>query len=251
MLHQSKAGQPPEMIWFRCTSWAAGTDFPEQVLPWGKLMYSYEGLAKINVEEDIYLSTPEFAIWLPPLTSHYSLALTNVNYVIIHVHKKLCDLLSTKVKTLKISEIVRAIIKDFSRRSINYPLDKADKNLATVLVEQLTFSENFDCFLPISEDNVIRTMTKKMLNRPEEIHTLKYWSDKLGLSERTLSRRFFSSTGINFNEWKLRRKVLLSITLLQEGKTVKYVSATLGYNDPSAFIAMFKKRMGISPGQLV
>ncbi|MFZ4832078.1 helix-turn-helix domain-containing protein [Rouxiella sp. Mn2063] len=71
------------------------------------------------------------------------------------------------------------------------------------------------------------------------------------MSEKTLSRRFSSSTGINFNEWKSRRKILLAISLLQEGKTVKYVSASLGYNDPSAFIAMFKKRMGIPPGQLV
>lgn len=250
MSYQNKTGQSPEMIWFRCAKWVAGTDFPENILPWGKLMYSCDGLAKINVEEKIYLSTPEFAIWLPPQSSHHSLALTNINYVIIHFKKDICDSLPSKIRTLKINGIVKEIIKDFSKREVDYPSSKADENLALVLVEQLALSEDFDCFLPISEDDVIKKITNKMLNDPNGVYSLKFWSNKLGLSERTLSRRFLYSTGINYNEWNLRRKVLLAIRLLQEGKTVKYVSTTLGYNDPSAFIAMFKKRMAVSPGQI-
>ncbi|MCH6039110.1 AraC family transcriptional regulator [Salmonella enterica] len=34
---------------------------------------------------------------------------------------------------------------------------------------------------------------------------------------------------------------------MQEGKAVKYVASTLGYNDPSAFIAMFRRQTGQSP----
>ncbi|MEX5715716.1 helix-turn-helix domain-containing protein [Serratia ureilytica] len=30
-------------------------------------------------------------------------------------------------------------------------------------------------------------------------------------------------------------------------KAVKYVASTLGYNDPSAFIAMFRRQTGQSP----
>lgn len=39
----------------------------------------------------------------------------------------------------------------------------------------------------------------------------------------------------------------MAMTLLQEGKAVKYVASTLGYNDPSAFIAMFRRQTGQSP----
>ncbi|MFZ4832079.1 AraC family ligand binding domain-containing protein [Rouxiella sp. Mn2063] len=164
MSHQNKSGQPPEMIWFRCASWVAGTNFPEQAFPWGKLMYSCDGLAKVNVEDDTYLSTPEFAIWLPPQTSHYSLSLTDIDYVIIHFHEKLCPLLPSKVAALRINGIAKEIIKEFSKRSINYPSNQADDNLATVLVEQLALSESFNCFLPISEDRVISKITQKMLD---------------------------------------------------------------------------------------
>lgn len=250
MSNRDKTGEPPESIWFRCAKWVAGTDFPDQSLHWGKLMYSCVGLVKINVNGDTYLSTPEFAVWLPPQTSHKSLALTNIEYVIIHFHEKLCSHLSCEVKTLKINGIIREIIKDFSRRSVGHPSSQADINLANVLGEQLALSDSFDCFLPLSEDEIIRKITQKMINQPDAVYTLKSWSDKIGLSERTLSRRFLLSTGINFNEWSIRRKVLLAISLLQEGKSVKYVSSSLGYHDPSAFIAMFRKRMGISPRQL-
>ncbi len=67
-------GEIPISIWFRNKSWPAGTQFPLQALPWGKLMYSMKGLAEINIENNIYLSTPEYAIWLPVNTEHESVA---------------------------------------------------------------------------------------------------------------------------------------------------------------------------------
>ncbi|HCR1107305.1 TPA: helix-turn-helix domain-containing protein [Klebsiella aerogenes] len=247
----NKTGQPPDSIWFRSAHWSAGTDFPENTLHWGKLMYSCKGLARITIKGNVYLSTPEFAIWLPAHTSHHSIAFTEIEYAIIHVHEKLCKQLPTEVETLKINGIIKEIIKDFSRRSVGHISSVTDINLANVLIEQLALCESFNCFLPLSEDSIISKITKKMIDEPDGLYTLKNWSDNIGLSERTLSRRFLSSTGINFNEWKLRRKVLLAISLLQEGKSVKYVSSCLGYHDPSAFIAMFRLRMGITPGQLV
>lgn len=78
-------GEIPISIWFRNKSWPAGTQFPLQALPWGKLMYSMKGLAEINIEDNIYLSTPEYAIWLPVNTEHESVAKSAIDYVILHV----------------------------------------------------------------------------------------------------------------------------------------------------------------------
>jgi AraC-like DNA-binding protein len=36
--------------------------------------------------------------------------------------------------------------------------------------------------------------------------------------------------------------------LLQKGKPVKFISHFLGYSSPSAFIAMFRREMGCTPG---
>lgn len=115
------------------------------------------------------------------------------------------------------------------------------------MLEQLALSERFDSYLPLGSDDVVKIMTEKMSAAPHDLNTLTQWSGMLGLSERTLSRRFLAATGISFNEWKLRSKTLMAMTLLQEGKAVKYVASTLGYNDPSAFIAMFRRQTGQSP----
>ncbi|MBH3136316.1 helix-turn-helix transcriptional regulator [Serratia marcescens] len=240
-------GEIPISIWFRNKSWPAGTQFPLQALPWGKLMYSMKGLAEINIEDNIYLSTPEYAIWLPVNTEHESVAKSAIDYVILHVSPPLCQSLPSKPQTLRLNKIVKAVLADFSERRIGYPHTPQDQTLVTALLEQLALSERFDSYLPLGSDDVIKIMTEKMSAASHDFNTLTQWSGMLGLSERTLSRRFLDATGISFNEWKLRSKTLMAMTLLQEGRAVKYVASTLGYHDPSAFIAMFRRQTGQSP----
>ncbi|WP_193160112.1 AraC family transcriptional regulator [Serratia ureilytica] len=240
-------GEAPISIWFRNKSWPAGTHFPLQALPWGKLMYSMKGLVEIKIENNIYLSTPEYAIWLPVNTEHESVAKSAINYVILHVSPSLCQSLPSKPQTLRLNKVAKAVLADFSERHIGYPQTSQDQTLVTALLEQLALSERFDSYLPLGSDDVIKIMTEKMSAAPHHLNTLAQWSGMLGLSERTLSRRFLAATGISFNEWKLRSKTLTAMTLLQEGRAVKYVASTLGYNDPSAFIAMFRRQTGQSP----
>ena len=67
------------------------------------------------------------------------------------------------------------------------------------------------------------------------------------MSTRSFERHFKSQTGISFGQW-LRRLVLLkAIKLLQAGYSVKKTALHLGYRNTSAFTAMFRRELGLSP----
>ncbi len=79
--------------------------------------------------------------------------------------------------------------------------------------------------------------------------SLKSWAHKVHSTERTLARHCQSELGMSFTEWRLRMRYLHAMQLLEQGKAVKEVALTLGYNQASPFISMFKKYAGQTPEQ--
>ncbi len=69
------------------------------------------------------------------------------------------------------------------------------------------------------------------------------------MTERTLARYAKKELGMSIHEWRQRLKVMTSLTLLNQGKTVESIALDLGYSNASSFIQMFKRWMHISPDQ--
>jgi AraC-like DNA-binding protein len=54
---------------------------------------------------------------------------------------------------------------------------------------------------------------------------------------------------MTFGRWRQQLHVLIALRLLSAGSSVQTVSQDLGYESPSAFIAMFKKSLGKPPAR--
>ena len=70
---------------------------------------------------------------------------------------------------------------------------------------------------------------------------------ELGMSERSFRRWFLADVGASFTRWHQQQLVDRAIERLHRGDSVKCVAADLGYASTSAFIAMFKRVMNVSP----
>jgi AraC-like DNA-binding protein len=71
-----------------------------------------------------------------------------------------------------------------------------------------------------------------------------------GLARRTLERRFREETGMSFGMWRQKARLLDSIRLLAEGRSVTETALECGYASVSAFIAAFRSTFGHTPGRL-
>ncbi|UGA40541.1 helix-turn-helix domain-containing protein [Chromobacterium haemolyticum] len=61
---------------------------------------------------------------------------------------------------------------------------------------------------------------------------------------------FQQQTGLGFSAWRRQLKIMEASRLLAEGESVSRVATELGYAQDSAFIAMFRRHAGLTPGQL-
>jgi len=71
----------------------------------------------------------------------------------------------------------------------------------------------------------------------------------VGLSQRTLERRFEAETGMTLGRWRQQRRLLTGLELIAGGTTIAKASATAGYSTSSAYIAAFRKAFGVTPAR--
>ncbi len=243
-------GDEPKPVSFRTESYRSGTRFPLKVQPWGELLYALSGVCEIEVDGKRFLSPPSYGIWIPPGIPHEAWSREDMVYVTTYVAPDLCRSLPKTVRTLALSTLLKAILGDFSDRGVTLPTTPADRRLALVLVDQIGLAPQFDSYLPFAEDRLLAGIVDAFHADPGERRSLAEWARQIGVTERTLSRRWLSGFGISFNEWRLRLKLVRALSMLDGGAKVQEVARTLGYSDASAFIAMFRRMTGTSPSAL-
>ncbi len=68
-----------------------------------------------------------------------------------------------------------------------------------------------------------------------------------GASLRTFERLFADETGLSLAAWRRHSRLLTSLSLLAEGKSIGEVAHAVGYESTTAFSTAFKHCFGVSP----
>jgi len=103
--------------------------------------------------------------------------------------------------------------------------------------------------LPIPEDDRLKKIYKQLSTTPGDNRTLGEWGLEVGASGRTLARRYRIETGMSFGQWRQQLRILEALKRIGMQEPVTTVAIELGYDSPSAFISMFRKALGQTPGK--
>lgn len=244
-------GSEPGPISLRTLDFAAGTMFPPQRAPWGKLLFPVSGVADFTIAGKRYVSPPAYAIWIPPEVLHDSRTPHATRYASCYIRRDLCHGLPEIPSTLSLSPLIRAIVADFAARDVTYPTTAVDERLSLVLLDQLRLAPRHESYLPSSDDPLLSPVLSALRSAPGDRRSLAEWARAVNTTERTLSRRCRATLGLSFHAWRQRLKLVTALSLLEAGQPVKLVAHELGYSTTSAFISMFHQLTGMSPARMV
>lgn len=73
----------------------------------------------------------------------------------------------------------------------------------------------------------------------------------VGRSRRTIDRNFVQELGVTAGRWRRQQRWARAMALLADGIPVKDVALDVGYKSPSAFVAAFRREMGVTPKKLM
>jgi AraC-like DNA-binding protein/mannose-6-phosphate isomerase-like protein (cupin superfamily) len=212
-----------------------------------QLVYAADGVMRVSTVNATWVVPPQQAVWVPSGVEH---SMSNTNPIALrtlYLHPQAAAELPRSCCVLTIPPLLREMILYATALDQDYSPDSPEARLMSVIPDLLSTLEPEPLQLPLPVDRRLRTITDALIEEPAEKHSLANWAEHVGASERTLSRHFRSETGISFHEWRQRLHLLLAITHLSEGDSVTSVAYDLGYESPSAFIAMFRRKLGFPP----
>lgn len=102
--------------------------------------------------------------------------------------------------------------------------------------------------LPLPEDPRARRVADALLRDPADARTLAAFGKHAGASARTLARLFLAETGAPFGQWRAHLRLCAALSHLAVGVPVGDVAGRVGYASASAFVAAFRRLLGVSPG---
>ena len=139
--------------------------------------------------------------------------------------------------------LLRELILDLIGRPL--PLGNTRAHVEALLVELLAELDQEPLILPMPRD----PRARRLAEHPDDRRPLDVLAREVGASPRTLQRAFLSQAGLSFRQWRQQMRLHRALVLLAEGTAVTAVASRVGYESPSAFVAMFRTLLGTTPGR--
>lgn len=228
---------------------------PDHVIDWhthsrAQLLYAVSGVMRVATSAGVWIVPPQRAVWIPPGVEHQVQAQgTPLSMRSLYFHPDALSGLPTECCVVSVSPLLRELITAVSKLG-NYPPDDGPAGrMIGVLLDQIEAVRVQPLHLPMPQDRRLATIALAMTEDPADGRSLADWARSAGASERTLARLFQSETGMSFGQWRQQVRLLAALARLARGDSVTTVALDLGYASQSAFIAMFRRALGQTPGR--
>lgn len=214
-----------------------------------QLLYASAGVMTVKTNSGIWVVPPLRAVWIPADTTHEIEVSGELSMRTLYIDPAFFPGPSEDCCVIAVSALLRELILHAVNLPRIYPLGGQEERLLGVILDQICSMRTAPLALQIPADNRLRKIYKHLSRDPGNNRTMAEWGAIVGASGRTLARHFRSETGMSFVQWRQQIRILEALRRLGENESVTAVAMELGYDSPSAFISMFKKVLGKTPGQ--
>ena len=228
---------------------AEGEYFPFHHHQRAQLVYANKGLMSVTTESSRYVVPPQRAVWMPAQTDHRIDALSDVSMRTLYVDASMLETSPDSVHVLQVTPLLRELVIGAIAIGNDYRLDSPEGRLMHVILDQISRQSKLALGLPQPDDKRLTRITQALMNNPADSRNLDEWAHDIGASKRTINRLFAAETGMSFRQWRQQRRVQRALELLESGSSVTETALETGYDNTSAFIAMFRRALGTTPTQ--
>ena len=215
-----------------------------------QLEYAFHGTVEVETATAHFLLPPQQAAWIPSGVDHRTTIRTTVRTISVFFESDLVPDPGGRVRIVAVPPVLREMMIYSGRWPIGRSLSDPTADAYFIALGRLV-SEALDSeaplFLPTSSDPALAvalTWTRQNLDTA----TMGEVAHHVGLSERSLRRRFQAGLGMSWRNYVTQARVLQAMALLAEhGPSVLQVANLVGFESLSSFNRAFRARTGVTP----
>jgi AraC-like DNA-binding protein len=212
-----------------------------------QIVYAGRGVLSVTTGAGSWTVPATRAIWVPAGTVHSHRAHGALELHLVGLPADTNPLGLRAPTVLTVSPLVRELILACTR-------DPADdgperRRLRAVLCDQLRVSPQQPLHVPTPTAPQLKALCDILHADPSDNRTLAALGRQVGASDRTLSRLFQADLGMTFPQWRTQLRLCHALVLLAENTPVTVVAHRCGWSSASAFIDVFRRVFGQTPGR--
>jgi AraC-like DNA-binding protein len=216
---------------------------------WHQLVCATRGVLTVRTENCAWVVPPHRAVWIPAgFEYHFEMSgVVAVRMLYIRPEKRAGRRFPRDCEVVNVTPLLRELIlRTVQLGALDGGIPE-QRRLIGVILDELNVLVAVPLQLPLPHDSRAARFAA-LANRDSGGTAL---SETLlrqcGASRRTMERLFRAETGMSLGQWCRRQTLLAALRRLAAGENVSGVAGELGYNSPSAFIAMFRRELGQTP----
>jgi len=238
---------PPQPLTVRAQGIPARHAFPEHVHAWHQVVYAISGVLTVAVAGRSFVISPEQAVWLPTGHRHRVGSLLGAEFRSLWIADAAGHGLPEGPTVFGVSALLQALIVEAAALDGQADPDGYAGRVAGLILDQLRRAAPLSGALPWPRGGPLTGLCEALYAEPADSRGPEEWGRALGLSGRTLARRFEAELGMSLRAWRRRLRLFKAIELMGGGLDVTRTAMTLGYGSTSAFVYAFRREMGCAP----
>ena len=212
-----------------------------------QIMFLCSGVYWVTTDTGSFVIPAGQAIWIPSHIHHETFTNDRAHALFMFVDESYAQTLAHDCMVVDVNPLLVQLFLRAVAYGNDYMPSGKEVHLVQVILDELSALTPSSLQLPLGQDKRLRKVMDLLLASPSDERGIDELAQYSGASARTLSRLFKAETGMNFIEWRHKLRLLQAIDRLSQGQSVTQVALDLGYQSVSAFIAMFRRRVGVTP----
>nr|WP_312018694.1 helix-turn-helix transcriptional regulator [Streptomyces sp. I05A-00742] len=211
-----------------------------------QIAYAGRGVLSVTTDAGVWIAPGNRAIWIPAGTVHEHRAYGDTDLHLVGLPVEDNPLSLDRPAVIGVGPLLRELIIAYTRG----PADPTDerRRLRAVLLDQLRHSAEQPLHVPTPKDPRLAAVCDVLRENPADPRTLAQLGAAAGVSDRTLTRLCRAELGMSFPQWRTQVRLHHALRLLAEGAPVTSVAHRCGWASSSAFIDVFRRAFGHTPG---
>ena len=195
-----------------------------------QLLYATSGLMIVSAEQTAWLVPTGHALLLAANVVHDAACIGPLDLCTAYIKSEGEDLATRGCRVVKVSALLDAALQALGEeQSGDYDPNGRGGALSTIVLSEIRRAPDAPLAVPMPTDARLRRMCDALVRDPAIELDLDAWASEVGLSRRTLTRRFREEVSLSFAEWR-RRLRASSIAIRQaEGQSLREAAGAVGY----------------------